>query len=163
MNRANVGGSTLALAKMSIIFAFSALTLSGCFHETDAGRLRERLRGASQKLQSDNRILSVDFTWRPTARNPYVIVFLPPQLLTSEMIAALDLPLEAKEWLDFQVKDRSFPGPTLGFLESKHAEWHPLDGIASVPHMLYVWKQPGEEIVVDLRMRSNSAEISALR
>jgi len=156
-----LGVGILQLAKVLIVF--SVMMLNGCKPETDADRLTERLRGASLKLQSDSRLLSVDFTYRPTADDPYVVVLLPAEQLRKETVAALDVPLEAKKWLESEVKARSLPGPVLGLLESKRAEWHQLEHIASVPQMLYVWKKPGEDILVELKMRNSRAEISSLR
>jgi hypothetical protein len=139
------------------------MMLNGCKPETDADRLTELLRGASLKLHSDSRLLTVDFTYRPKANDPYVVVLLPAEQLRKETVAALDLPLKAREWLGSEVKARSLPGPMLGLLESTRAEWHQLEHIASVPQVLYVWKKPGEDITMELKMRNSRAEISSLR
>jgi hypothetical protein len=156
--------SLLLTAGVSI---FLATVLASCSHEaSDASRLKGNIRQARQTLDAQNKTRA-EVTYRPVAGSSYVVVFLPPQLppqpLSKETIAGLDLPLEAREWLELEVKARSFPGPMLGFLVSKQAEWHPLDDIVSVPQMVYVWKKPGEEISVELSMRNRQIEISGLR
>jgi hypothetical protein len=65
--------------------------------------------------------------------------------------------------LESTIDHPTFSGPVLGILEPKNAEWHPLEGIVSVPRLLYVWKQNGETVTVELTAKDGQVAVSELR
>jgi hypothetical protein len=92
----------------------------------------------------------------------YVIVLTPPHALTKEVVAGMELPFDARQFLEL-ANDQSLPsGSLFGLVRPDHAEWHQLADVASVTHVLSVWKRAGEDAVVTLRVRDGRAEIAGI-
>jgi hypothetical protein len=151
---------TLTLAACSIDSEYAVM---GCdFRPSDGSDLNQRI-GLAHAEMVRGRTTQSEFTYRLQSKRPSVVVVLPAEGIDRASVASLDLPREAKRWLELQIDGRAFEGPLLGVLEANRVEWHPLAEGVSAQQLLYAWKQPGEELTVQLTIAADQPFVASLR
>ena len=151
---------TLTLAACSIDSDYAVI---GCdFRNSETTNINDKIRLTQAEMERD-RTTRRQFTHSAETKRPYVLAIVPADGTTKADISSLDLPREAKMWLEMEVENRSFDGPLLGFLEANKVEWQPLAEGVSAQKLLYAWKQPGEELTVELTVVGGRRLITSLR
>ena len=102
-------------------------------------------------------------TYHPSAPGAYVVVFTPPGTLTKEVLATMELPVEARQFLEPEANTQVPAGPLFGLVQPNSLEWRQLKDVASLRQVLYVWKRAGEETTMTLKIRDGQTEIEAIR
>jgi hypothetical protein len=146
-----------------IVLTLGVCTVIGCdFQYSEASTINQKIRVAQAEMEREEATRRTLAHAAKTQR-PYVLAILPTEGVTQATIASLDVPREAKMWLAMEVENRAFDGHLIGILEADKAEWQPLaDGVAA-DKLVYVWKQPGDELTIELTMIGGRTLITSLR
>jgi hypothetical protein len=152
----------MRLAPIALTLALAACSLLGCDQYSETSAIDQKIRLAQGGMDQDKSTRR-EFTHTARTQRPYVLAVLPTTGVTKETITALDLPREAKVWLTMEVDNRSLPGPLLGFLEADRAEWHPLSDGVTADQLLYAWKQPREELTIEMTIVGGRTLITSVR
>jgi hypothetical protein len=145
------------------ILCATLLFAGACSRQPDDGdRLISQIIEARATIEARH-ASEGQLTYRPSAPGAYVIVLTPPGALTKEVLAAMELPAEARQFLKPEANTQVPAGPLFGLVRPNSLDWRQLKDVASLSQVLYVWKRAGEDTTMTLKIRDGQTEIEAVR
>jgi hypothetical protein len=148
---------------LSVLLVLGACSVLGCdFRDSEAFTINQKIRLAQEEMERDG-ATQRKFKHVAKTERPYVLAILPTEGVTKATITSLDVPREAKAWLTSELDNRSLDGPLLGILEANKAEWVPLPEGVSARELVHVWKQPGEELTVEMTVAGGRTLVRSLQ